>query len=125
MTAAEAIVAAARIWGIVGSLVALAFLTVGIDRIDEDSRGAYAFRPLLVPAVLLIWPLVLWRWWVLEAGRDQWPKRYRPPRKPHLSVAVTLLVCIVFTVVAGIAVRQTWPTDFEPQQVSLPQKVGQ
>ena len=122
MSAAETIVAAARLWGVVGSLVALAFLTVGIDRIDEDARGSYVFRVLLVPAVLLIWPLVLWRWWVLETDRDAWAKRYRPPRGPHLVVAVALLGCVVFTIVAGIAVRQTWPTDFEPQRLSLPQE---
>jgi len=118
MTAAEIIVACARGWGVIGSLVALAFLTVGIDRVDEDARGAYAFRPLLVPAVLLIWPLILWRWWVLETGREQWARRYRPPRKAHLAVASLLVICIVFSVLAGIAVRQTWPTDFEPQRVS-------
>ena len=26
------------------------------------SVGAYAFRPLLLPGLALLWPLVLWRW---------------------------------------------------------------
>lgn len=45
-----------------GAVVALAFLTVGIERIDPAARGAYAFRPLLLPGLILLWPLVLWRW---------------------------------------------------------------
>jgi len=70
MNTAEAIVGLVRIWFMVGALVAAVFLIIGIDRIDEDARGAYVFRPLLVPGILLIWPLVLWRWWVLETGRS-------------------------------------------------------
>jgi hypothetical protein len=54
-----------------GAVVALAFLTVGIERVDPAARGAYAFRPLLLPGVILLWPLVLWRWWRLE--RDLLP----------------------------------------------------
>lgn len=61
MQAAILIVFCVKIWAIVGACIAAVFLTVGIDRIDEDSRGAYAFRPRLIPAILLIWPLVLWR----------------------------------------------------------------
>lgn len=49
--------------------VALAFLTFGIERVDPAARGAYAFRPLLLPGLVLLWPLVLWRWRRLERGR--------------------------------------------------------
>ena len=54
MQAAILIVFCIKVWAIVGACIAAVFLTVGIDRIDEDSRGAYAFRPLLIPAILLI-----------------------------------------------------------------------
>ncbi len=117
MEVAEAIVSGARIWGTAGALVALVFLTVGIDRVDEDARGAYAFRLLLVPAVVLIWPLILWRWWVLETGRDRWAMRYRPPRETHLAAAVLLLICIVTALAAGMAIRQHWPADFQPEMI--------
>ncbi len=115
MDVAEAIVTAARMWGTAGALVALAFLAVGIDRIDEDARGAYAFRLLLVPAVVLVWPLILWRWWVLETGRDRWAMRYRPPRETHFVVAILLLICIVTALTVGMAIRQDWPVDYQPQ----------
>ena len=52
-----------------GAAVALAFLTFGIERVDPAARGAYAFRPLLLPGLVLLWPLVLWRRRRLERGR--------------------------------------------------------
>ena len=63
---ASLIVWLASLWLYAGAAVAALFLLVGIDRIDEDARGTYSFRPLLIPGILLLWPLVLRRWWVLE-----------------------------------------------------------
>ena len=45
-----------------GGAVAVAFLAFGLDRIDPSARGGYAFRPLLVPGLMLLWPLVLATW---------------------------------------------------------------
>ena len=59
--------------GIVAHLIvggsAAGFLIFGLDRIDEDARGSYAFRPLLVPGLILLWPLVAIRWAILERLR--------------------------------------------------------
>jgi hypothetical protein len=52
-------------YGGIGLVVAVAFLLVGIDRVDPAAQGAYAVRPLLLPGLVLLWPLVLWRWRVL------------------------------------------------------------
>jgi len=46
----------------VGLAVGLAFLLFGLSRRDPASVGAYAFRPLLLPGLAALWPLVLWRW---------------------------------------------------------------
>jgi hypothetical protein len=58
---------------IVGGVVAVLFLVLGIERVEPSARGSYAFRPLLIPGICLIWPLVCFRWYVLakhgEAGR--------------------------------------------------------
>lgn len=54
------------LWGGIGLLVAAVFLTVGIDRVEPAARGAYAVRPLLVPGIVLLWPVVLLRWRALE-----------------------------------------------------------
>jgi hypothetical protein len=53
-------------YGLAGLVVALAFLLFGLDRIDPAARGAYGFRPLLLPGLVLLWPLVLVRWSILE-----------------------------------------------------------
>lgn len=66
---AALIVDGLRIYAGVGLVVGLAFLAVGIDRVDPAARGAYAFRPLLAPGLVLLWPLVAWRWAALEAAR--------------------------------------------------------
>ncbi|GAB2184417.1 hypothetical protein [Roseibium sp. LAB1] len=49
-----------------GGLVAALFLVIGIDRVEPSARGSHVFRPLLIPGICLIWPLVLYRWYVLE-----------------------------------------------------------
>lgn len=107
-------------WLIFGAFVAVVFLLIGVDRIDEDARGAYAFRPLMIPGILLIWPLVLWRWMRLETGTDKWAARYRPPRNVHLPVSVILAIWLGFAVIAGFAVRQSWPDQIAPVLLEEP-----
>lgn len=53
----------------IGGGVAVAFLTIGVSRVDPPAKGAFAFRPLLLPGVVALWPLVLGRWAILEARR--------------------------------------------------------
>ena len=61
--AASWLVEAALLYAAVGLGVAVAFLIAGIERLDPAARGAYAFRPLLLPGLATLWPLVAWRWW--------------------------------------------------------------
>lgn len=121
MNTAEALFMAAQIWLGIGGVTSAAFLIFGIDRIDEDARGAYVFRPLLIPGVLLIWPLVLWRWARLETGRDVWVARYDPPRKSHGLVGVILPLSILLILLFGFAQRQSWPADIAPRQLTAPE----
>lgn len=125
MNQAELILMFVKLWLGAGGLVVVAFLTFGIDRVDEDAQGAYVFRPLLVPAVFLIWPLILWRWRVLVTGTDKWPKRYMPRRASHHWVAMILPVAIVVIIGTGLSQRQTWPVDIEPIRLSAPTEVSQ
>ena len=118
MNQAELILFIVKAWGAIGALVAIPFLTFGIDRLDEDARGAYVFRPLLVPGILLIWPLILWRWYCLASGRDKWSRRYRPPRATHKWFAFLMPVAILLIIIAGLSVRQTWPVDIAPVQLT-------
>ncbi len=125
MNEAELILFAAKIWCGIGALVAVVFLTFGIDRIDEDADGAYVFRPLLVPGVLLIWPMVLWRWYILADGKDEWSHRYRPKRHNHVWFALLMPVAIVIIIGAAFSVRQTWPGDIAPEPLSAPAEVSE
>lgn len=66
---AAILVKTAEIYGWIGLAVAAAFLLVGLDRIDDSARGSYAFRVLLIPGVVLLWPAVAARWLQLERRR--------------------------------------------------------
>ncbi len=100
----------ATVWLYVGGAVAIVFLLYGIDRISEDARGAYFFRPLLVPGILLLWPIVLWRWLDLERGGDELAGRYRPVRDAHARVWMVLAILIPLTLATALLIRQTPPS---------------
>ena len=118
MEIAEVIITFARAWGWIGAAVAAVFLTIGLERIDPDARGAYAFRPLLIPGVLLLWPLVMWRWWQIESSATGWAARYRPVRRAHGAAAIALSAGLALVLIAGLGARQTWPGDVAPVQIS-------
>jgi hypothetical protein len=63
--AARIIVDCVTAWLAIGAVVGVAFLFVGIDRVDDAAHGGYAFRPLLLPGLTLLWPFVLLRWYAL------------------------------------------------------------
>ncbi|MGI9407139.1 MAG: hypothetical protein ACR2O4_12285 [Hyphomicrobiaceae bacterium] len=109
METVTAILMFARWWLTIGAVVALVFLTIGIDRIDENARSSYIFRPLLVPGVLLIWPIVLWRWIVLERNGAQCPGRYKPQRRTHGQLWLVFSILIPAIFAGALLVRQTWP----------------
>ena len=56
------VVGLAQAYTAVGLVVGLAFLLRGIDRVDLAARGAHAFRPLILPGLVLLWPVVVMRW---------------------------------------------------------------
>ena len=59
--AARILLALGAAYGAAGLVVALRFLSRDIERATPAARGAHAFRPLLLPGLILLWPLVLWR----------------------------------------------------------------
>lgn len=59
---AETIIEIAGWYGLAGCAVAAVFLAIGLNRIDPGGHGSYLFRALLVPGLVLIWPIVLVRW---------------------------------------------------------------
>ncbi len=62
-----------------GLLFGLLFVIVGAGRLDPNARGAsIGFRILILPGLLVFWPLFAYRWIV---GRDEPPEE----RSAHLQ----------------------------------------
>lgn len=70
MQTAELLIEIGRYYLYAGGAVAAIFLVIGIERIEPSAQGSYAFRPLLIPGICLIWPLVLYRWFHLEREKE-------------------------------------------------------
>ncbi len=58
----------AKGYAAIGAVVAAAFVLFGIDRVDASSHGAFSFRPLIIPGLVLLGPLVVIRWLRAEKG---------------------------------------------------------
>jgi hypothetical protein len=67
--AAETLLLYAQHYVTVGAVVAAVFLVIGVGRISPEARGSYLFRLLVLPGIVGLWPLVIWRWFVLERER--------------------------------------------------------
>jgi len=103
-----------------GAVAALGFLGIGIDRIDENARGAWVFRPFLIPGILLIWPLVLFRWWQLErAGTEdtEGQARFRPPLLWQPRLALLLAVAVPVMILGAMVLRQDGPNEAPAQLI--------
>ncbi len=109
-----------EVYAWIGLAVAAFFLLWGIDRVVPDARGAYVFRPLLIPGVVLLWPLVLWRWWRLERGGGSWQAVHAPPRRLQDGLALVLAVVIPLVLVAALLIRQDGPFERPALQLAKP-----
>ncbi|GAB5470577.1 MAG: hypothetical protein Kilf2KO_36070 [Rhodospirillales bacterium] len=103
-----------------GLAVAAVFLLWGIDRVMPAARGAYAFRPLLIPGATLLWPLVLWRWWRLERGAGASDRAYKPPRRLQDGLALVLVVALPVLLLGALLIRQDGPFERPALQLATP-----
>jgi hypothetical protein len=63
MMLAQAILGLCLIYLVCGLLFGMAFVTVGVDRIDAAARGTSpGFRLLILPGTTAFWPLLAVRW---------------------------------------------------------------
>ncbi|MCY4304038.1 MAG: hypothetical protein OXC62_04535 [Aestuariivita sp.] len=116
---AETLVFLIQVWLGVGALVAGAFLLIGIGQVDEDAHGAFAFRPLLIPGILVIWPLVIWRWWVVSTGRDINRHIKAAPRRSHGIVTILLMIILVGTLLISFAIHQERSINIAPVKLDM------
>jgi hypothetical protein len=61
MTLATLVILAVQVYMAAGLMLGVGFLLFRIERADPAACGAHAFRPLLLPGLILLWPLVAWR----------------------------------------------------------------
>ncbi len=117
---AAGIIMGVEIYAWIGLAVAAVFLLWGVERVVPAARGAYVFRPLAIPGVVLLWPLVLWRWWRLERGGGPWQARHAPPRRLQDGLALCFAVAIPAILVAALLLRQDGPFERPAIKLSEP-----
>lgn len=121
MESAQAVVAVAELWLWAGALAALAMLPA-LGRFEPAARGAWAFRPLLIPGFLLLWPLILWR--LARRGAEDPRARHAPPLRLQAGAALALVAALALTTALALAVRQSPPgnaPEAAPVRLTAPQ----
>lgn len=54
---------AVALYAAAGAIFSLAFLTLGLKRIDHGAKGAgFTFRLMIFPGLMALWPIMLVRW---------------------------------------------------------------
>ena len=110
-----------KVYLALGGLSALVFLGWGVDRVEPNARGSWIFRPLLVPGMLLLWPLVLWRWRALERGRLDPCARHLPPRGGQDAAGLLMALLIPVIVFGALVLRQDGPAERPAVLLEAPQ----
>jgi len=102
----------------IGGIVALAFLLIGLDRIDPAAAGAYAFRPLLIPGLMLLWPVAIVCWVRRQGSGGRGTSMRRRHRSAHLRIWIALAVVLPAILLAAMSLRQNGPTEAAPIRLS-------
>jgi hypothetical protein len=75
---AKVLVFAFYAYASVGIVFAVAFVTVGVKRVDEQAVGSsLGFRLLIFPGCVAFWPMLLQRW---AGGKTEPPEEENPHR---------------------------------------------
>ncbi|MEL6599340.1 MAG: hypothetical protein AAGK98_09540 [Pseudomonadota bacterium] len=100
----------AQAYAAIGAAIGGVFLVWGISQVEPNADGAWSFRPLLIPGMILLWPLVLWRWRVLAVGEDL-AARHRLPRTVQTWMALGCAIFIPVMLTAALLARQDGPLE--------------
>ncbi|MGE5107792.1 MAG: hypothetical protein ACM3H8_09625 [Sphingobacteriales bacterium] len=53
----------AAIYVVCGFIFAIAFISKGIEKVDEGAHGGtWGFKLIIIPGVIALWPLLLEKW---------------------------------------------------------------
>ncbi len=79
MLVAEAVNVVLTAWAVLGILFAIPFLIAGVGRIDTQAgETGLGFRLIILPGVVIFWPLLLYRW---AAGIHEPPEENNAHRR--------------------------------------------
>jgi hypothetical protein len=115
----QALYVATIAYSSVGLLIAVLFLIVSLDRLDPSAQGRIAFRPLLVPGLVLLWPYVLVRW-RRRTGITIVVAAQRRQRAAHRRVWVALAAILPLILLGGLVLRQGGPLEAPAMQLEPP-----
>jgi hypothetical protein len=99
---AHLLVEAVMVYLAVGVALGLVFVFGVIDRVDHAAHGAHAFRPLLLPGLALLWPLVLVRTLAKLRGRTD------PAPSQRFHLAAHRVAWLVLAVLIPVALGLGW-----------------
>ena len=72
MEVAQVLVDALMVYGLSGTVFAIAFVTMGIQRVDSLAAHApWGFRLIVLPGAAALWPLMLVRWLRAAPGSER------------------------------------------------------
>ena len=128
---ATSLLLAAKLYAAAGALVAVLFLLFGLERVTPEARGSWAFRPLLAPGLVLLWPLVLWRWRTHTRGGDgddgaraaaaNADGVQHAQRASHFRTWLVLAALLPLIFWLALTVKQNPATLPPPQQLAAPE----
>lgn len=75
---AKAIVYSLAVYATLGLAFAVAFVWLGVQRLDSEAQGSgIGFRVLILPGVAAFWPMFLYRWrrGIVEPSVEKNPHR--------------------------------------------------
>jgi hypothetical protein len=90
MIPAEIFVGLLETYLFIGAVFAVLFVPAGIKSIDPAAEGStLGFRIIIVPGVILLWPLLFKRWMVEKDAR-----MIQPLRRAHRAIWIVLPVIL-------------------------------
>lgn len=119
MSAAD-VLTLGQAWVWIGLAVAAVLAFWGAGAVDGNARGAWAFRPLLVPGAVLLWPLVAWRLAARLRGGEPGTEAHRPPRRAQDLAALALAVFVPVALGTAVVIRQDGPNHADPVLLEPP-----
>lgn len=113
----------AAIYLIAGLLFAIPFVISGVNKMDEGAHGSsIGFRIIIIPGVIVFWPVLLKKWMRHGRQKDDAPKysfAIKPLRKKHLLAWQTLALLLPLLIIAAVVVRPSFPKEKLLQPVTI------